>query len=303
MEIINIGLGIRQKNGNTNIVSLSNNDKVSSSIESEISENYSELNYQMVEPFDSTSLIDETEYYLDLKTIDESNLLYNVSKLLGKNDLLVQADVLKLDSSRLKNLKSNKESVRFFVIELDEEYLFLAVNSRATIKGRNFLNLSVGSKDNTVEIDYGVHIPCEITAVLEKESLRLYVMNVLGFENMLGLKYAKKEQAEKVLNNFLGGNLTIGKEKYKVSFQEYDKIHNEAMKKARNINRLSSYQDGQADFEIEKIKSAVNKLQENQRVEFKKDEIIVNSENFKTFTAILHNSIVLRLISGDYNII
>lgn len=303
MEIINIGLGIRQKNGNTNIVSLSNNDKVSSSIESEISENYSELNYQMVEAFDSTSLIDETEYYLDLKTINESNLLYNVSELLGKNDLLVQADVLKLDSSRLKNLKSNKESVRFFVIELDEEYLFLAVNSRATIKGRNFLNLSVGSKDNTVEIDYGVHIPCEITAVLEKESLRLYVMNVLGFENMLGLKYAKKEQAEKVLNNFLGGNLTIGKEKYKVSFQEYDKIHNEAMKKARNINRLSSYQDGQADFEIEKIKSAVNKLQENQRVEFKKDEIIVNSENFKTFTAILHNSIVLRLISGDYNII
>lgn len=303
MEIINIGLGIRQKNGNTNIVSLSNNNKVSSSIESEISENYSELNYQMVEPFDSTSLIDETEYYLDLKTIDESNLLYNVSTLLGKNDLLVQADVLKLDSSRLKNLKSNKESVRFFVIELDEEYLFLAVNSRATIKGRNFLNLSVGSKDNTVEIDYGVHIPCEITAVLEKESLRLYVMNVLGFENMLGLKYAKKEQAEKVLSNFLGGKLTIGKEKYKVSFQEYDKIHGEAMKKARNINRLSSYQDGQADFEIEKIKSAVNKLQENQRVEFKKDEIIVNSENFKTFTAILHNSIVLRLISGDYNII
>ncbi|MCI3861212.1 hypothetical protein V6B05_07810 [Lactococcus garvieae] len=303
MEIINIGLGIRQKNGNTNIVSLSNNNKVSSSIESEISENYSELNYQMVEPFDSTSLIDETEYYLDLKTIDESNLLYNVSNLLGKNDLLVQADVLKLDSSRLKNLKSNKESVQFFVIELDEEYLFLAVNSRDTIKGRNFLNLSVGSKDNTVEIDYGVHIPCEITAVLEKESLRLYVMNVLGFENMLGLKYAKKEQAEKVLSNFLGGKLTIGKEKYKVSFQEYDKIHGEAMKKARNINRLSSYQDGQADFEIEKIKSAVNKLQENQRVEFKKDEIIVNSENFKTFTAILHNSIVLRLISGDYNII
>lgn len=303
MEIINIGLGIRQKNGNTSIVSLSNNDKVSTSIESEISENYSELNYQMVEPFDSTSLIDETEYYLDLKSIDESNLLYNVSKLLGKNDLLVQADVLKLDSSRLKNLKSNKESVRFFVIELDEEYLFLAVNSRATIKGRNFLNLSVGSKDNTVEIDYGVHIPCEITAILEKESLRLYVMNVLGFENMLGLKYAKREQAEKVLSNFLGGKLTIGKEKYKVSFQEYDKIHGEAMRKARNINRLSSYQDGQADFEIEKIKSAVNKLQENQRVEFKKDEIIVNAENFKTFTAILHNSIVLRLISGDYNII
>lgn len=303
MEIINIGLGIRQKNGKTNIVSLSNNNKVSESIETEISENYSKLNYQSVEPFDSTSLIDETEYYLDLNEIVEDDLLYNVSKLLGKEDLLVTAEVLKLDSSRLKNLKSNKESVRFFVIELDEEYLFLAVNSRATIKGRNFLNLSVGSKNNTVEIDYGVHIPCEITAVLEKENSRLYVMNVLGFENMLGLKYAKKEQAEEVLKSFVAGNLTIGKEKYKVSFQEYDKIHSADMVKARNINRLSSYKDGQADFEIEKIKNAVNKLQENQRVEFKDKEIIVNSENFRTFTAILHNSIVLRLISGDYNII
>ncbi|CDI46124.1 hypothetical protein [Lactococcus lactis] len=303
MEIINIGLGIRQKNGKTYIASLSNSKKVAESIESEISESYSELNYQIVEPFDSTSLIDETEYYLDLEVIGEEDLLYNVSKLLGKENLLQEADVLKLDESRLKNLKSNKESVRFFVIELDEEYLFLAVNSRATIKGRNFLNLSVGSKNNTIEIDYGVHIPCEITAVLEKENSRLYVMNVLGFENMLGLKYAKKEQAEEVLKSFLAGNLTIGKEEYKVSFQEYDKIHSTDMVKARNINRLSSYKDGQADFEIEKIKNAVNKLQENQRVEFKDKEIIVNSENFRTFTAILHNSIVLRLISGDYNII
>lgn len=303
MEIINIGLGIRQKNGKTYIASLSNSKKVAESIESEISESYSELNYQIVEPFDSTSLIDETEYYLDLEYIGEEDLLYNVSKLLGKENLLQEADVLKLDESRLKNLKSNKESVRFFVIELDEEYLFLAVNSRATIKGRNFLNLSVGSKNNTIEIDYGVHIPCEITAVLEKENSRLYVMNVLGFENMLGLKYAKKEQAEEVLKSFLAGNLTIGKEEYKVSFQEYDKIHSTDMVKARNINRLSSYKDGQADFEIEKIKNAVNKLQENQRVEFKDKEIIVNSENFRTFTAILHNSIVLRLISGDYNII
>lgn len=185
MEIINIGLGIRQKNGKTYIASLSNSKKVAESIESEISESYSELNYQIVEPFDSTSLIDETEYYLDLEVIGEEDLLYNVSKLLGKENLLQEADVLKLDESRLKNLKSNKESVRFFVIELDEEYLFLAVNSRATIKGRNFLNLSVGSKNNTIEIDYGVHIPCEITAVLEKENSRLYVMNVLGFENML----------------------------------------------------------------------------------------------------------------------
>lgn len=303
MEIINIGLGIRQKNGKTYIASLSNSKKVAESIESEISESYSELNYQIVEPFDSTSLIDETEYYLDLEYIGEEDLLYNVSKLLGKKNLLQEADVLKLDESRLKNLKSNKESVRFFVIELDEEYLFLAVNSRATIKGRNFLNLSVGSKNNTVEIAYGVHIPCEITAVLEKENSRLYVMNVLGFENMLGLKYAKKEQAEEVLKSFLAGNLTIGKEEYKVSFQEYDKIHSTDMVKARNINRLSSYKDGQADFEIEKIKNAVNKLQENQRVEFKDKEIIVNSDNFRTFTAILHNSIVLRLISGDYNII
>lgn len=303
MEIINIGLGIRQKNGKTYIASLSNSKKVAESIESEISESYSELNYQIVEPFDSTSLIDETEYYLDLEVIGEEDLLYNMSKLLGKENLLQEADVLKLDESRLKNLKSNKESVRFFVIELDEEYLFLAVNSRATIKGRNFLNLSVGSKNNTIEIDYGVHIPCEITAVLEKENSRLYVMNVLGFENMLGLKYAKKEQAEEVLKSFLAGNLTIGKEEYKVSFQEYDKIHSTDMVKARNINRLSSYKDGQADFEIEKIKNAVNKLQENQRVEFKDKEIIVNSENFRTFTAILHNSIVLRLISGDYNII
>lgn len=303
MEIINIGLGIRQKNGKTYIVSLSNNKKIRESIETEISENYSELNYQIVEPLDSTSLIDETEYYLDLKDIGEEDLLYDVSKLLGKEDLLQGADVLKLNESKLKNLKSNKESVRFFVIELDEEYLFLAVNSRATIKGRNFLNLSVGSKNNTVEIDYGVHIPCEITAVLEKENSRLYVMNVLGFENMLGLKYAKKEQAEEVLSSFVAGDLTIGKEKYKVSFQEYAKIHSTDMVKARNINRLSSYKDGQADFEIERIKNAVNKLQENQRVEFKDKEIIVNSENFRTFTAILHNSIVLRLISGDYNII
>ncbi|MDU8932520.1 hypothetical protein [Lactococcus cremoris] len=303
MEIINIGLGIRQKNGKTYIASLSNSKKVAESIESEISESYSELNYQIVEPFDSTSLIDETEYYLDLEYIGEEDLLYNVSKLLGKKNLLQEADVLKLDESRLKNLKKHKESVRFFVIELDEEYLFLAVNSRATIKGENFLNLSVGSKNNTVEIDYGVHIPCEITAVLEKENSRLYVMNVLGFENMLGLKYAKKEQAEEVLKSFLAGNLTIGKEEYKVSFQEYDKIHSTDMVKARNINRLSSYKDGQADFEIEKIKNAVNKLQENQRVEFKDKEIIVNSDNFRTFTAILHNSIVLRLISGDYNII
>lgn len=303
MEITNLGLGIRQKKGQTSIVALSNNPKISEAIGEEIGDDYSNLECQSVEQFDPTSLIDEKKYYIDLDDSSDHDLLYDVAKLLKKEAILENAKVLELNRDRLKNFQSNEESVRFIVVELEKEYLFLAVNSRATIKGRNFLNISAGSKNNTVKIDYGVHIPFEITAVLEKKKLRLYVMNVLGFENMFGLKYAKKEQAKKILNGFYEGDLTIGKEKYKVSFQEYDKILKTHMMKARNINRLSSYIDGQADFKINKIKNAVDKLQENQRVKFEDGKIIVNSDNFRTFTAILHNSIVVRLISGDYNVI
>ncbi|WP_285012604.1 hypothetical protein [Lactococcus formosensis] len=304
MEIINLGLGVRQNNkGKTNLFSISKNEKASKAIEKEILDSYSELDFQSIEEFEPKSLIEETEYFVRLDELSDEDVLNDTKTLFLQENLLDEVDMLKLDKNRLSNLKSNKESVKFFIVELEDEYLLLAVNSRATIKGRNFLNLSIGSANNAVAIDYGVHIPTEITAVIEKSSHILYVMNVIAFESMLGLKYAKKAQATQSLNSFLNGEWTVGKEKYKITFEEYDKIESGPMKKARNINRLSSYRDGQADFEIERIKSAVDKLQEDQRVKFGNDEIIVNSKNFKTFTAILHNSIVLRLLSGDYNII
>ncbi len=150
---------------------------------------------------------------------------------------------------------------------------------------------------------YGIPIPTDITAVIRKEDFRLFVLNVLDFERMIGLRQAKLEKAEQCLKDFENGVHTIGQEKWKVTFENMNSIKANLSKRLRNINRLYDYDESQVNYSIQNIERAVNKLQEDKRIKFQDRNILVTQDSFNTFTAILHDGIVQRVLSGDYDII
>lgn len=70
------------------------------------------------------------------------------------------------------------------------------------------------------------------------------------------------------------------------------------------MRRLSKYQPSQEQYSISRIKEAVEKLDENLKVNFDDDKKVIHitPETAKTFVGIIHNSIVQRLISGEIEI-
>ena len=70
------------------------------------------------------------------------------------------------------------------------------------------------------------------------------------------------------------------------------------------MRRLSKYSHNNDNYEISKVKEAVDKLDKDKRVIFddNKKQIHVSPNSAKTFVGIIYNSIVERLISGEIEV-
>ncbi|HHF7032422.1 hypothetical protein [Streptococcus mutans] len=304
MKIINTGLSVHKISNRSNrIVSISNPKDINGELQRLIKTAYSKLDLKTVNAFNKNSLIEELTYFVDLGNLSEDNYLFPFYNVVKQDNLIVEAEQIKLSSQEFIKIEKSQERIGFLLIELEEEYLLLAIPARGTIKNKTYMRLDIGSKANIVDMHYGVPIPTDITAVIRKKDFRLFVLNVLDFERMIGLKQAKLEKAEQCLKDFENGVHTIGQEKWKVTFENMNGIKANLSKRLRNINRLSDYDESQVNYSIQNIERAVNKLQEDKRIKFQNEKIFVTQDSFNTFTAILHDGIVQRVLSGDYDII
>lgn len=304
MQVINVGFCIQNNRKKTiEIVSGSNEASVVDFVKKEIDRRYKNLEFEDLPKLDKNSLVEEKQYYLNLADIHEGHSLYSFKSQISREKFLLDVEQIRLTDKLFEDFKKNKDRVSCLIVEADNEYLFLAISSRNTIKGKKFLGMQIGKKVNIAHIDYGIPIPSMITAAVRKSDLRLFVYRVIDFEMMIGINDAKREQAEQCLSGFEKGQLRVGQENFKVRFENITEIREKLSKRARNINRLSSYEAGQVSYSIEDIKVAIDKLQENKRLSFEEKEIIVTPTTFNTFTAILYDGIVQRVLSGEYDII
>ncbi|MDT9522588.1 hypothetical protein [Streptococcus mutans] len=304
MKIVNTGLSVHKISNRSNrIVSISNPEDINGGLQGLITTAYNNLDLKAVASFNKNSLIEELTYFVDLGNLSENSYLLPFYDIVKQDNLIVEAEQIKLSSQEFRKIEKSQERIGFLLIELEEEYLLLAIPTRGAIKNKTYLNLDVGSKANIVDMHYGIPIPTDITAMIRKEDFRLFVLNVLDFERMIGLRQAKLEKAEQCLKDFENGVHTIGQEKWKVTFENMNSIKANLSKRLRNINRLYDYDESQVNYSIQNIERAVNKLQEDKRIKFQDRNILVTQDSFNTFTAILHDGIVQRVLSGDYDII
>ncbi|MCB5034112.1 hypothetical protein [Streptococcus mutans] len=304
MKIVNTGLSVHKISNRSNrIVSISNPEDINGGLQGLITTAYNNLDLKAVASFNKNSLIEELTYFVDLGNLSENSYLLPFYDIVKQDNLIVEAEQIKLSSQEFRKIEKSQERIGFLLIELEEEYLLLAIPTRGAIKNKTYLNLDVGSKANIVDMHYGIPIPTDITAVIRKEDFRLFVLNVLDFERMIGLRQAKLEKAEQCLKDFENGVHTIGQEKWKVTFENMNSVKANLSKRLRNINRLYDYDESQVNYSIQNIERAVNKLQEDKRIKFQDRNILVTQDSFNTFTAILHDGIVQRVLSGDYDII
>lgn len=256
------------------------------------------------------ALILEETYYIDINAIDEMHTLSNIKeKIFSRDSLSSTNEVISFGRKKEQNLEKN-DSLKFLLVELQDEIIFLLINSRKTIKKANIFNIfnkseGVGIDSNIVEINSGIHIPERVTAVYDKVENRLYVLDVLGFENMLYIHEANKEKALEKYNKFVQGEYKLGTEKWMVEFDNSKLIKDEIIKSTRAVNRLAIY-DNDSSYNIKQIRNAVNQLNnETSRVVFddENNKVKVDVNNYKTFIGIIHNGIVKRLISGEVEVL
>lgn len=312
----NVWVGVSRNSMINRILFLPTGYSIKKNIYDSISEDLKKYNEdkESIKTWSKDALVMEEKYFYEIKNINENHNLYEFkNKILIEGSLSPSNKVISLKKID-KEILEEKDFIKFLIIENDESLYFLSINSRKIIKKGRLLNISnknskdnkgTGISSNIVEINSGIHIPSNITAVFEKKAENLYVLDVSSFEKMLYLNEKNKEKAEKNLNKFLLGEYTISSDDWKVDFEDIDKIKDEIFKRNRAINRLSNF-DNDSTFDIVKIKEAVSQLPEvKNRVIFDDDNNIVkvNKDNYKTFIGIIHNGIVKRLISGDVDVV
>ncbi|MED4130754.1 hypothetical protein [Shouchella miscanthi] len=154
-----------------------------------------------------------------------------------------------------------------------------------------------------IDLENGIPIPESLTAIYDKEAMKLYVHEPTIFEKMLYSHEASREKANTNLLNFKKGQYKIGKEEYKVKGLEF--VESEILKSTRCINRIARFDASEQSSPIEKIQDAISKLKSDQQIDIdhSKKEIHVQEGKHKTFVAIIHNSIIERLITGEVEVL
>ncbi|OFI48527.1 hypothetical protein BG261_06420 [Floricoccus tropicus] len=267
-----------------------------------------------IENYNENSLIQDIPYKISLDSIKEDSYLkefkFNIDKILSKNPAddirIIQFEKIKNNSknNEIKNFEEN-EGIKFLIIEFSNSLVFLEVSTNSVLKKRSILSVSITSDTLVFDVPKGIQIPTAVTARIDKISKNLFVYDVNRFEKMLTLNENVKEKSRQTINKFKSGEYKISEENYIFIGLDDESVEQSLFMSARAVRRLSKYSGEKSDhYKIEQIKKAVGKLSKDIQVYFddEKKEIKVTNESTKTFVAIIHNSIVERLISGDIEI-
>jgi|SRR5699024_2087984 len=258
------------------------------------------------------SLIEGDEYYINKinETNGPENLINFYNIVLHKDSNLKDKSSISF-KQRLKK-PDNKERERFYIIWVDIEnksyYLFIYINSRDIVRKRKLLDrsFSVNKNSAVIDVSHGIPIPEEITATYSFESEKLYIHRVYEFEKMLYLHEAFKEKASKQMKDFDDEKNTVSKESYKVSGLNKIEVKEKILGRVRYIRRIAEFDKNKSNYSIENIEKAVEMLpKEHEKVKFchETKTITVNEDNVSTFVAIIHDSIVRRVISDEVVVI
>ncbi|WP_341637040.1 hypothetical protein [Staphylococcus casei] len=254
------------------------------------------------------SLIEDLPYYVDLNTIDEESYLYEFK---GKINELTTTDSIKVVEFKKQMLGSGeiinfeeKEGIKFLIIQEKDSMNFLSISNNAVLKNQSILTLSINENSTLTEVPKGVQIPPAVTARLDLKKERLFVYDVNRFEQMLTLNENRKAKSKATIRKFQDGTFKVSKDEYTIVGLDNDKIEQQLLESARSMRRLSKYIHENDNYEIAKVKQAVNKLDEDKRVSFddNKKQIHISTDSAKTFVGIIYNSIVERLISGEIEV-
>ncbi|ECL0113037.1 hypothetical protein FJS18_12170 [Listeria monocytogenes] len=305
-----VGINKNKKLDRIQLLHLSQKDR--DKIVAEI-ENISELaGKKELKKYSTDSLLFEDGYYIDLEELPVNNLLEDfVNRFLMKTTLSVYDNIIPTsDNTNCDGkLDLDKDKFKFILLESDTDCLFLPIQSRGVVKGGSILNIpkvfTTGNKSVLYDIGAGITVPTTVCAQYDKNSGCLYVFDNVDFEMMLGTFEQKKALAKENLLHFKERNFKVAAEKYSVKFDGYDKIEEAILNQKRPTIRLSKYKESGTEFTIDRIREAVERLPITDQVSICSENRIieVNEDNYKTFIAIIHDSIVERLISRDIALI
>src|SRR5699024_6778004 len=256
-------------------------------------------------------LIEGDEYYIPNRAdeIEKANIEQFFKIIINNREQLYDKDVLTF-KQKTKQFH-DRERERFFVFLITvghKQYiLFSFIDSRYIVRKRTFLNwdyLSLNKNSTIINLNNSVPVPEEVTATYDCQSEELFVHNVFQFERMLHLYDSYKEKAKSNIEDFIHGTHSVGKEGYRVNGLDKQEVKNAIMGSVRTMKRIANFE--RSEFYIENIERAVNMIpDEKQRVTFdhQTKEIKVSPNNVRTFVAIVHDSIVHRVISGEVKIV
>lgn len=260
------------------------------------------------------SLIDGEKYYLKNTNLEEKQGKTGVDFLFSK--IINNFESLKDEKAFTFKMKKSeyddkKERARFLFLELkienETKILFMLINTREIVRKRTLLewNTSPNKNSSIISVPHGVPIPEDITAIYDFSIKKLYVHKVYEFEKMLFLHEASKELAKEKLKGFIRKDFTLSTDEYTVEGIQDMKVQEKILLSVRNTKRIAEYDGGTSKFLIKDIERAVGKLQPNKKVKIdhKNKKVKVDEDSADTFVAIIHDSIVQRLISGEVNVI
>lgn len=302
-NVYNVLLDVKQKEKVLKI--LGGNSKIRFKIEEQKS--FSQRNKR--------SLIEGDPYFIEATKCSEDDLKsYGLDLLFKKiinDDNLSKSQTFSFKKEMLE-YDSEKEIPKFFIISLksgtNTYLLFSFINSRNLVRKKTLLDidyLKVNKSSAIVEVNKGIPLPEDITSIYDSSEDILYVHETFTFDKMLSINEALKGVAEEKLAKFTSGVFTIGNENYKVDGLNDQVVKENIMNSARAVNRISKFEQKESNFEIKRIEKAMQEIEKEKKVliDHKKRTLQVTQQNYKTFVAIIHDSIILRLISGETDII
>lgn len=317
--MLNIGIGILTKENEIKIYSISkpnefddevkltteqNDSLVEAELISEIKASMNTINNLNIANYPEISnqaLVNEEQFYIDLSKLDKNSEFYYLKLGLVKENLIFNSKQIGLKKEELELLDKKNEHIKFWILEEDKRYLILYVNPyNQIIKHKHGINL--GDKPTKFDIIYGIVFPNHISAILNKDDHKLSVINVTDFERMFNLKTIRFAKANEVLKKFKKKEYKLGKNNnIEIIFDDSIKLSSSDYGKTRQITYLSSYDPGSTKYKKKNIENAMEHLKEDERLKIKNNKIMVSTpKQFKTFVAILHDSILHRILSDQY---
>ncbi|MBJ7658763.1 hypothetical protein [Weissella confusa] len=309
-KINNIGLGVIDSKNGIKIYGISapkNSDEILESLKTDMDITLSngDVDVSYYGKYDKQALIDATNFYLDLQGLTKDSEFIYIKNGLESLNSLESCEQFELTRKSFKKLEDGGEKIKFFVLETDDNFLLCRINPyNQIIKNKRGFDLGSTEKSKTkFDVVYGIIFPEFVSAVLSKEDHKLSVVSAFDFEKMFNLKVVRMAAAEQIFNEFKSGNYTIGTEKLKVVFEKNLEL---AALQTRQITYLSSFDETQvSSYSSDKITEAMDHLKDEQKLVIEEEDdkkfLKVNTNNqFKTFVAILHNSILHRMLSDQY---